>query len=196
MLHQLVHASRTGNNWQKHFNLNLLFLERITGMPLKRLYSHTSSLALFLPCLWVSPRMPPLTCSGLTTCSIAAVIVQMVGVSLFMLGFFPVKPTLSGVRFDFLLLLNYSLSFVFQTCLTPFPQSQRSWEFSSTRSRGLQPHHSAPSSYSSQILVPGFILLLFWMISSFLFFLFRFIGSGFRFGIGPFHSIWLNYARM
>ncbi|WJZ91698.1 hypothetical protein VitviT2T_010746 [Vitis vinifera] len=41
--------------------------------------------------------MPPLTCSGLTTCSIAAVIVQMVGVSLFMLGFFPVKPTLSGV---------------------------------------------------------------------------------------------------
>lgn len=140
-------------------------------MPLNRFCSHkfiTSSLPVLLLCSWVSSRMPPLTCRWLTACSLAAVIVQMVGVSLIMLGFFPVKPTLSGVRFNFLFLLDHSLSFL-KPVLTRFAQSQRSREFSSSRSRDSQPHHSATSSSSSsssQILVPGFFLL-FLIISSF-----------------------------
>ncbi|KAF3439213.1 hypothetical protein FNV43_RR17488 [Rhamnella rubrinervis] len=41
--------------------------------------------------------MPSLTCTKLTLFTIAGVIIQMVGLSLFVFGFFPVKPALSGV---------------------------------------------------------------------------------------------------
>ncbi|XP_058097022.1 GPI ethanolamine phosphate transferase 2 isoform X2 [Magnolia sinica] len=41
--------------------------------------------------------MSSLTCARLATWTIAAVLLQVLGLSLFALGFFPVKPTLSGV---------------------------------------------------------------------------------------------------
>lgn len=44
-------------------------------------------------------KMPSLTCTKLTVFTIAGVIIQMVGLSLFVFGFFPVKPALSGVRY-------------------------------------------------------------------------------------------------
>ncbi|KAA8546732.1 hypothetical protein F0562_003161 [Nyssa sinensis] len=41
--------------------------------------------------------MPSLTCTKLTLCTIAAVLIQLTGLLLFVLRFFPVKPALSGV---------------------------------------------------------------------------------------------------
>uniref|UniRef100_A0A5B7BMG7 Putative Alkaline-phosphatase-like family protein n=1 Tax=Davidia involucrata TaxID=16924 RepID=A0A5B7BMG7_DAVIN len=41
--------------------------------------------------------MSSLTCTKLTLCTIAAVLIQIIGLLLFVLGFFPVKPALSGV---------------------------------------------------------------------------------------------------
>ncbi|KAA8546734.1 hypothetical protein F0562_003163 [Nyssa sinensis] len=41
--------------------------------------------------------MPSLTCTKLTLCTIAAVLIQLIGLLLFVLGFFPVKPALSAV---------------------------------------------------------------------------------------------------
>ncbi|XWS29590.1 hypothetical protein CRYUN_Cryun24cG0041800 [Craigia yunnanensis] len=40
--------------------------------------------------------MPPLTCTKLSLITITGVIIQIIGLSLFVFGFFPVKPTLSG----------------------------------------------------------------------------------------------------
>lgn len=37
-----------------------------------------------------------LTCTRLTLCTVSAVLVQIIGLSLFVLGFFPVKPALPG----------------------------------------------------------------------------------------------------
>lgn len=42
-----------------------------------------------------------LTCTKLTLFTIAALLTQIIGLSLFVLGFFPVKPALSGVRYSF-----------------------------------------------------------------------------------------------
>ncbi|KAL6959448.1 hypothetical protein U1Q18_039598 [Sarracenia purpurea var. burkii] len=41
--------------------------------------------------------MSSLTCTKLTLCTVAAILVQVIGLSLFVLGFFPVKPALFGV---------------------------------------------------------------------------------------------------
>ncbi|XP_063947453.1 GPI ethanolamine phosphate transferase 2 isoform X2 [Daucus carota subsp. sativus] len=41
--------------------------------------------------------MSTLTCTKLTLLTLAAVVIQIIGLSLFVLGFFPVKPALSGV---------------------------------------------------------------------------------------------------
>lgn len=41
--------------------------------------------------------MSSLTCTRLALCTVAAVLLQIIGLSLFGLGFFPVKPALSGV---------------------------------------------------------------------------------------------------
>lgn len=41
--------------------------------------------------------MSQMTCKSLTIITLAGVIIQMIGLSLFVLGFFPVKPALSGV---------------------------------------------------------------------------------------------------
>ncbi|KAK1277080.1 hypothetical protein QJS04_geneDACA018773 [Acorus gramineus] len=40
---------------------------------------------------------PPSNCERLATCTVAAVLLQILGLSLFVIGFFPVKPTLSGL---------------------------------------------------------------------------------------------------
>ncbi|KAF5738027.1 hypothetical protein HS088_TW13G00921 [Tripterygium wilfordii] len=40
--------------------------------------------------------MPSITCAKLTSYTVGAVVLQMIGLSLFVFGFFPVKPSLSG----------------------------------------------------------------------------------------------------
>ncbi|KAF7130490.1 hypothetical protein RHSIM_Rhsim10G0172300 [Rhododendron simsii] len=40
--------------------------------------------------------MSSLTCTKLTLCTVSAILLQVIGLSLFVLGFFPVKPALSG----------------------------------------------------------------------------------------------------
>ncbi|KAK7844984.1 hypothetical protein CFP56_010122 [Quercus suber] len=42
-----------------------------------------------------------LTCTKLTILTITGVTVQIIGLSLFVYGFFPVKPTLFGVRYSY-----------------------------------------------------------------------------------------------
>lgn len=39
-----------------------------------------------------------LSCSRVATLTVAAVLIQLVGLSLFIFGFFPIKPALSGIR--------------------------------------------------------------------------------------------------
>lgn len=43
-----------------------------------------------------------LTCKKLTLFTVSAVMIQIIGLSLFIVGFFPVKPSLSGLRYGFL----------------------------------------------------------------------------------------------
>ena len=42
-----------------------------------------------------------LTCTKLTILTITGVTIQIIGLSLFVYGFFPVKPALSGVRYSY-----------------------------------------------------------------------------------------------
>ncbi|XP_022739248.1 GPI ethanolamine phosphate transferase 2 isoform X7 [Durio zibethinus] len=44
-----------------------------------------------------SLKMPPLTCTKLALIAITGVIIQIIGLSLFVFGFFPVKPALPGI---------------------------------------------------------------------------------------------------
>lgn len=41
--------------------------------------------------------MSSLTCTRITVFTLTAVVIQIIGLSLFVLGFFPVKPALSGI---------------------------------------------------------------------------------------------------
>jgi ethanolaminephosphotransferase len=47
--------------------------------------------------------MSSLTCTNLTLFTVAGIIIQTIGLSLFVYGFFPVKPALSGVRYRLVL---------------------------------------------------------------------------------------------
>lgn len=74
--------------------------------------------------------MAGLTCTKLTLFTIAGVAIQLVGLSLFVFGFFPVKPTLPGHRY-YALSQNYKVEIAAETKSEFLFLYQWSGEFSS-----------------------------------------------------------------
>ena len=102
-----------------------------------------------------------LTCTKLTILTITGVTIQIIGLSLFVYGFFPVKPALSGVRYNYnpstLSAIKTISQFLFLTSLT----IQRRREFpSSDVYSGSQSDRLRSASALPQIALWGLFLLI------------------------------------
>ncbi|XP_015890563.3 GPI ethanolamine phosphate transferase 2 isoform X2 [Ziziphus jujuba] len=88
--------------------------------------------------------MSSLTCTKLTLFTIAGVVIQMVGLSIFVFGFFPVKPALSGV----------SGPESYRSPTSPSNQNQSEKDLSSNQRRSLYQELSGiPPSFDRLILM-------------------------------------------
>lgn len=57
-----------------------------------------------------SIRLSSMSCSGFVQLTVAALLIQLIGLSFFIFGFFPIKPALSGFRYFPPAMLQLSLS--------------------------------------------------------------------------------------